>query len=208
MSSKRQCLNHMSTRNSPDQRGDVAVIARLDEARVAFEGALTEVIGLSSEPVARADVLPSRTTTCGALAAVAAEALQGYHERASFPCAREFRRHRRRSRRDCAICGPNAATVATGSLRSCRRESVPQAGNPATHRFVQIPRRLQQAVVDSARCPQGRRGGVFVRQSCARCRGGRQDPQHARHHRDAGQFAAVEARAHQILRRRGRVVRS
>src|ERR1700735_1648825 len=49
---------------------------------------------------------------------------------------------------------------------------------------------------------QGGRGGVFLRQPPPRGRGRRQDPQHASHHRDAGGFAAVEARAHQILWRR------
>ena len=49
---------------------------------------------------------------------------------------------------------------------------VPQGRDPAAHRLVQVPRRLQQAVLDPAERARRRRGGVLLRQSCAGGGGG------------------------------------
>ena len=60
-----------------------------------------------------------------------------------------------------------------------------KAGNAAADRIVQVSRRFQQAVVDSAKRTRRRRGGVLVGQSCAGRGGGGANSQHAGDHRDA-----------------------
>ena len=97
----------------------------------------------------------------------------------------DFRRHRCRRARAGAVRGANPAAVAAGSLRTHGNQDIPETGNAAADRIVQVPRRLQQAVVDPDGGARRRRGGVFVRQP----RPGRgacgADPGHAGHHRDA-----------------------
>ena len=80
--------------------------------------------------------------------------------------AGQFRRYRCRRARDRAVCGANAAVVVAGAQRTRRHQGVPEAGNAAADRIVQVPRRLQQAVVDPAKRARRRRGGVLVRQPC------------------------------------------
>ncbi len=88
------------------------------------------------------------------------------------------------------------------------RQGFPETGNAAADRIVQVPRRLQQDVVDPGERARRRRGRVLLRQSRPGRGGGGANPEHAGDHRDAGRRAALQARAHQGLWRRGRAVRS
>ena len=89
-----------------------------------------------------------------------------------------------------ALCGADAAVVVPRSQRTRRDQGVPEAGNAAADRIVQVPRRLQQAVVDPAGQARRRRGRVLLRQPRPGRGGGGADPEHAGDHRDAGGRAA------------------
>src|SRR5262245_46595990 len=117
---------------------------------------------------------------------------------------------RRRRCRGAAACG-RCATHAAGDVAGARcahgRARVPQGGNPAAHGLVQVPRRLQQALLHPAGGTRGRRGGVLLGQSRAGGCGGGAPPRHAGGHRHAGGCAAPQARAYRGAGRRGRALR-
>ena len=81
---------------------------------------------------------------------------------------------RRRCRRGAARgrCVAHAACDLAGARCAHRRARVPQGGDAPAHRLVQVPRRLQQALVDPDGERARRRRCVFVRQSRARRGGG------------------------------------
>ena len=110
-------------------------------------------------------------------------------------------------RRARAVRGADAAVVLARARRARRNQGVPETGNAAADRIVQVPRRLQQDVVDPGKRAGRRRGRVLLRQPRPGRGGGGADPEHAGDHRDAGRRAAVQARADQGLWRRGRAVR-
>ena len=83
------------------------------------------------------------------------------------------------------VRGANAAIVVACSQRTRRNQGLPETGDAAADRLVQVPRRLQQAVVDPAGRARRRRGRVFVRQPRPGRGGGGADPEHAGDHRDA-----------------------
>ena len=114
---------------------------------------------------------------------------------AAAPRSRAWRCARRWSPRRC-------------SMRCSRRARVPEGRDAPAHRLVQVPRRLQQAVVDPAGPARRRRRGLFLRQPCAGRGGGGATARHAGGDRDAVGRAAAQARAHRRARRRGRALRS
>ena len=142
------------------------------------------------------------------LARLSGDAIQVWHVGIISTAAGQSGGYRRRRARAGAVRRANAAVVVAGSQRARRHPGFPEAGDAAADRIVQVPRRLQQAVVDPAKRAQRRRGRVLVRQPCPGRGGGGEDPEHAGDHRDAVRRAAVQARAHQVLRRRSRAVRS
>ena len=102
----------------------------------------------------------------------------------------------------------HAARFFAGARRRDRRARLSQGRDAPAHRLVQVPRRLQQALLDRAGEAGARRRRVLLRQSRAGRRARRKAARHAVGHRDAGRCAAPQARAHRRVRRRGRAVRS
>ena len=90
-----------------------------------------------------------------------------------------------------------AVIVVGRSQRTCRNQGFPETRNAAADRLVQVPRRLQPAVLDPAASAWRWRGRVFFRQPRPGRGGGGADPEHAGDHRDASGRAAVQARTHQ-----------
>ena len=107
------------------------------------------------------------------------------------PAPRHAGRHRGGGRRLEGVAVAHAAPPP-----AARRRPLRQAGEPPAHRLVQVPRRLQRALVDPARAARERRRRRLEREPRAGRRGGRSAARRPRDDRDARQRGAGEGRPH------------